>query len=283
MENNRTITISGIIAVVTLIILVSTCGYQRIDAGYEGLRVNKYGDEKGVDRVTEVTGAVWYNKIKYDIYEVPTFTQDYSFENLEFKTKDMMSVSLSTGVQVQNPEGKSPELFVEYRRYFKSGECDLSQIIYKYTRQGFSDAVGLFQAEELITKKTDFRKIADSLVTNNLTEKGFKVGDIFLIGDPSLPKSITDAVNNKIKAKQIAQQKEQELAQAAADAEKLIEKARGEAESMRIQADAERYAYEQKQRALTTLLVQQQFIEKWNGVLPVYGQTPTIFKDISNK
>lgn len=279
----KKLAISGVVVIITFIFLVSTCGYQRIDAGYEGLRVNKYGDEKGVDRVTEVTGAVWYNKIKYDIYEVPTFIQDYSFENLEFKTKDMMSVSLGTGVQVQNPAGKSPELFVEYRRYFDNGKCDLTPIIYKFTRQGFSDAVGMFQAEELITKKTEFRKIADSLVTNNLTDRGFEVGDIFLIGDPALPEPITQAVNNKIKAKQIAQQKEQELAQAKADADKLIEKARGEAESMKIQADAERYAYEQKQRALTKLLVQQQFIEKWNGVLPVYGEVPMTFKEVSNK
>ena len=44
------------------------CGFERIDSGFEGIQVNKYGDEKGVDQVVQVTGAVWYNKIREDIY-----------------------------------------------------------------------------------------------------------------------------------------------------------------------------------------------------------------------
>ena len=34
------------------------CGYERIDAGYEGIKVNLYGDGKGVDDVSLVTGAL---------------------------------------------------------------------------------------------------------------------------------------------------------------------------------------------------------------------------------
>lgn len=39
--------------------LLCSCGYERIDAGYEGIKVNLYGDGKGVDDVSLVTGAVW--------------------------------------------------------------------------------------------------------------------------------------------------------------------------------------------------------------------------------
>lgn len=35
------------------------------------------------------------------------------------------------------------------------------------------------------------------------------------------------------------------------------------------------------QQALTPEILEKMWIEKWNGVLPVYGQTPTLFKDIT--
>lgn len=41
--------------VALLILSVSSCA-ERVDAGYEGIKVNLYGDDKGVDKVTLVTG-----------------------------------------------------------------------------------------------------------------------------------------------------------------------------------------------------------------------------------
>lgn len=52
-------TIIKILCVLTLVFGLSSCGYERIDAGYEGIKVNLYGDGKGVDDVSLVTGAVW--------------------------------------------------------------------------------------------------------------------------------------------------------------------------------------------------------------------------------
>ena len=50
-------------------------GCERIDAGHVGVKVNLYGDGKGVDDVTEVTGWVFYNPISTKIVEFPTFMQ----------------------------------------------------------------------------------------------------------------------------------------------------------------------------------------------------------------
>ena len=44
------------------LILCATSCYTRVDAGHEGIKVNLYGDNKGVDDVELVTGAVWYLK-----------------------------------------------------------------------------------------------------------------------------------------------------------------------------------------------------------------------------
>jgi hypothetical protein len=45
--------------------------------------------------------------------------------------------------------------------------------------------------------------------------------------------------------------------------------------------EAEKKANELRQQALTPAILEKMWIEKWDGKLPVYGQVPTIFKDIS--
>lgn len=55
-------------------------------------------------------------------------------------------------------------------------------------------------------------------------------------------------------------------------------------EAMRVQnevAVAEKEANQLREQALTPAILEKMWIEKWDGKLPVYGQVPTIFKDIS--
>jgi hypothetical protein len=49
---------------------------------------------------------------------------------------------------------------------------------------------------------------------------------------------------------------------------------------MIVQAEAEKKANELKQQSLTAMLIQQQFIEKWDGKTPLYGSSPTFFKNV---
>ena len=84
------------------------------------------------------------------------------------------------------------------------------------------------------------------------------------------PKSIVEAVDAKTRAIQEAQRAENELAVVKAEAEKKV-----------VAAEAEAKAFELKTRSLSPLVIQQMFLEKWDGKLPVYGQVPTIFKDIT--
>ena len=44
-------------ALIAFIITLSSC--TRIDAGHEGIKVNLYGSNKGVDNVELCTGMVW--------------------------------------------------------------------------------------------------------------------------------------------------------------------------------------------------------------------------------
>ena len=129
--------------------------------------------------------------------------------------------------------------------------------------------------------KNEFISRADSLFQADLDREGFVIEKVVMLNELRLPEKIKAAIDRKIEAQQIAQQKKNELEQAKADALKKIEASRGEAEAMRIQADAERYAFEQKRAALNRLLVQQQLIERWDGKLPQYGEVPQLFRDVT--
>lgn len=84
------------------------------------------------------------------------------------------------------------------------------------------------------------------------------------------PQTIVDAVDAKNKAVQEAMKVQNEVEVAKAEAEKLLVAARAEKEANLL-----------REQALTPAILEKMWIEKWDGKLPVYGQVPTIFKDIS--
>ena len=58
-----------------LLIVVASCS--RIDAGHEGMKVNLYGSDRGIDDVNLVTGWVFYNPMTTKVYEYPMFINFY--------------------------------------------------------------------------------------------------------------------------------------------------------------------------------------------------------------
>ena len=77
-----------------------------------------------------------------------------------------------------------------------------------------------------------------------------------------------NAIDSKIKATQIAQQRENELREAEAEAKKVIAQANGVAESIRIRALAEANANKIVAASITSSLVEYEKIKKWDGKMP---------------
>ena len=68
---------------------------------------------------------------------------------------------------------------------------------------------------------------------------------------------------------QKAQKAQNELAVVKAEAEKKVVAAQAEAEANKLRT-----------QALTPMILKQQWIDKWDGKLPIYGSLPTLFKGI---
>ena len=81
--------------------------------------------------------------------------------------------------------------------------------------------------------------------------------------------------------KAAAAQAAKAAAEAEAKAKIAIAEAKGEAEAMKIKADAEAYYNKTISASLSEYIVREDFIEKWNGVLPTVQGGEGIMFDMS--
>ena len=104
--------VGGVLGFILLVVLFNSC--ERIDAGHVGVKVNQYGDNKGVDNVTAVTGMVFYNPLTTKIYEFPTFIQhkEYKDENsFVVNSKDGSEFQVSPIMNYSVQREKVPSIF----------------------------------------------------------------------------------------------------------------------------------------------------------------------------
>ena len=102
-----------------------------------------------------------------------------------------------------------------------------------------------------------------------LQEELRKEGFVFqqLTSNLTAPQTLKDAIDAKNRTTQEAYQAENKLRQAEAEAKAKV-----------IAAEAEKKVNDLKAYALTPLIIQQMFIEKWDGKLPQYGVPPPAFQ-----
>ncbi len=269
--------IAGIAAFIFIVVIAMSC--ERIDAGHVGVKVNLYGDEKGVAGVTEVTGMVFYNPITSSIYEFPTFIQhkEYTGDNsFVVNSKDGSEFHVSPIINYSVKRERVPYIFAKYRR-------SLEQIEEGFLKTSVFDAFRLatnkYTADQLISNRQAYEIEVRRILELELLKEGFIINQF--TSNLIYPDSFKNAINAKNNAVQAALMAENKVKQAEAEAKIKIATAEGNAQSLLVQSKAEAEANQLKQRTLTPLLIQQQFIERWNGALPQYGATPQLFKDIT--
>lgn len=252
-------------ALITLITLSSlTSCSERIDAGYDGILVKMYGSDRGVQDVNLVTGRVWYNPFTESVYEYPTFVKTYDYSAFSINAKDGSEFTVDPTISFYIQKGETPRIFKKYRK-------DLDEVattaVFNHVRDAFRIQMNKYTTDELVSNRERFENDIQIQVKSVLEKEGFVLEQ--LTSGLKYPESIVNAVNAKNQAVQQAMKVENELRVSEAWAKKVI-----------VEAEAEKQANLLRQAALTPMLIQQQFIEKWDGKLPVYGQVPTMFKSV---
>ena len=265
--------------IVMISMMFTSCGYERIDAGYEGIKVNLYGDDKGVDDVTLVTGAVWYNTITTAVYEYPTFVQTVDYAPFSINAKDGSSFTVDPTISLKIVDGKSAEVFKKYRKE------DITEVInttlYNYVRNAFRIQLNNYTTDELVSKREEFERAIEERLSKELLAENFQLEQ--MTSGLQYPQTLVNAIDAKNAAVQEAQKAQNEVLKIKAEAEKKIAAANGEAQALKIKGDAEAEYNRKIAASLSPLIVQQMMLDKWDGKLPVYGTMPTLFKDIAGK
>lgn len=250
---------------------------ERIDAGYEGIKVNLYGDGKGVDDISLVTGAVWYNPITTEIYEYPTFVQTVDYEPFSINAKDGSSFTVDPTISLKIIDGKSPEVFKKYR---KNNITEvINTTLYNYVKNAFRIQLNNYTTDELVSKREEFEKAIEDRLTEELRAENFQLEQ--MTSGLQYPSTLVKAIDAKNAAVQEAQRAQNEVLKIKAEAEKKVAEAQGQADALKIKGDAEAEYNRKISASLSVLIVQQNMIEKWDGKLPVYGQVPQLFKDVT--
>ena len=264
---------------VMISMMFTSCGYERIDAGYEGIKVNLYGDDKGGDDITLVTGAVWCNPITTAVYEYPTFVQTVDYAPFSINAKDGSSFTVDPTISLKIVDGKSAEVFKKYRKE------DITEVInttlYNYVRNAFRIQLNNYTTDELVSKREEFEKAIEERLSTELLAENFKLEQ--MTSGLQYPQTLVNAIDAKNAAVQEAQKAQNEVLKIKAEAEKKIAAANGEAKALKIKGDAEAEYNRKIAASLSPLIVQQMMLDKWDGKLPVYGTMPTLFKDIAGK
>lgn len=269
---------------VTMTLLFSTA-CTRIEPGHVGIKINMAGDNRGADKIPTESGWVFYIPGFTQVLEYPTFIQTTSWtkdvtegspsnEEICFNTKNNVNACVDISLSYYIEASRVPEFYVKFRN------DDLNAFTHGFYRNVARDAfneVGAKYADEDVSshKKDAFLKEVRQFVVANTDKYGIQLEQFGFIGALRLPDNIVKAMNDKVAAVQRAQQAENELRTAQANAQIRIAAAQGEAEANRLLTNS-----------LDDRLLRWQELsiirDKWDGKSPLVtsgGVLPTLSID----
>lgn len=268
-----------VISIFATLLLVTCCCtscYTRVDAGHEGIKVNLYGDSKGVDDVELVTGAVWYNPITTAVYEYPTFVQTVDYAPFDINAKDGSKFTIDPTININLVPGTAAATFKKYRKPMDEVVHD---VLKTHIVNAYRVKLNSYTTDELVSKREEFEKAVEDYLRDVLLKENFELGE--MTSGLKYPESLERSITAKNEAVQNALRIENEVAAIEAEAKKKIAEANGSAEALRITADAEAYYNRTVSASLSTNLVNMKALEKWDGKTPVVSGGSGTFIDAS--
>lgn len=268
MDKRIKIAIGAVVAVLLIVITVSSFT-KRIDGGYEGTLVKLYGSEKGVQDASLVTGRVWYNPFTEDVYKTPLFVQTVDYPLFSINAKDGSKFDVDPTISLRVLKGQSPAIYVKYRREVKD---IILGTFFNHVKEIYRIELNKYTTDELISNREKFEIAVEQKMQDLLNKEGFYLEQIQ--SGLTYPESIVKAINAKNETVQRSMKVENELKITEAESRKLIVAANANAEAKLIEARAEAEANKLKAQQLTTLIIQDKWITRWNGVLPTTTAGP---------
>lgn len=272
-----------VLAVVGLSLVLGACS--KVPAGNVGVKFDLYGGDRGVTGEVVGPGKYWLGWNE-EMYLFPTFSQNYTWalvkggenESLTFQDKEGIQLNADLGISYYIESDKADTVFQKYRK----GVDELTDVVLRnMVRDALNRHASTMDAEKIFgSDKTALIKAVQEDVAAQVKPLGVVIEKLYWIGSIRLPETLTAAINAKLSAVQKAQQRENELQTAAAQAQIEREKARGEADALVIQAEGQAKANRLLSESLSDRLVEYKAIQTWDGKLPQVSGGATPFVDL---
>ena len=254
----------ALIAIVVMLVPTFILRCTRIDSSEVGIKFNKLSlTEQGKLDASTVTGYVFYCPITTDVSTYPTYVQRIDYQPFTVTTKDAATFTMDPTMAYYLNRDKASDVFFKYRR-------PLSDIEQGYMRTVIYDAYRVtannYTSDELMGSRAKFEGEVRVMLDSTLTNEGFTVTEFTSQITP--PESLRKMIDAKNAAIQAALKAENEVKEAEANAKIAVAKAEGEAKAQKIKADAEAYYNRTIAASLSPMIIQEDWIEKWDGKLP---------------
>jgi regulator of protease activity HflC (stomatin/prohibitin superfamily) len=300
----------SIICFFAVIVLLGSCAV--VPAGYKGVKVYMLRQKKG-DGITVLDVGRYPMGPYSKLYLFPTFQQNFTWghntgeattsphDPFTFQTREGINVSVDLGISFHIAQDSVKAVFLKWRKdidyianvYFDNLIHDA--LIHAASNMTIEEIYGPHK-QRLITQ-------VDSIVGSQVRPYGIVLDRIFITDDFKMPAVIVKAINSKMEATQIAQQRENELREVEAEASKKIAQSRGESESklitekmeneinllkanaqaqivviqaksqgesIMISAKSQADANKLLENSINEKLIEMKKAEKWDGRMPTY-------------
>lgn len=225
MEKLPKIGIPVIVILILAIILIAKSAVT-IDAGEGGVLYKTFGGGVVTDEPPLSEGfhliAPW-NKVI--IYEV---RQQEIFEKMQVLSSNGLEIELEATAWYQPAYASLGSLHKE------KGQSYVQRVLQPALRSAARSVVGRYTPEQLYSSKRDVIQVEIYEETKKIVEDQYIQLNEILIRDVTLPLTIKDAIERKLKQEQESLEYEFRLVTAAKEAEKVIIEARGKADANRI-------------------------------------------------
>lgn len=182
----------------------------------------------------------------------------------EAASKDLQTVTYNVSVNYNVIASESAEL---YRTVGKSWS---EVIIRPAIQESVKSAIAEYTAEELITDRTSVSNLMLEEINGRMSEYGINIAEINIITMDFSPEF--DAA---IEAKTVATQ--QVLTE-----QQNLEKAKVVAQQKVVEAQAEAEANKTKSESITDEILMNEFLSRWNGVMPYVIGSDGLMLDVSS-
>lgn len=240
----------GLLSIIPLGLLVFVQSICVIPSNTVGV---KYSALHGTSKDTLKEGVHFVTPFLDKIYKIDTTVQERTDDAVSVQTKDAQWAKMQVNVKYEVSKSNA---FKVYKQY-KTIDALKENIIGNYAQNAMNEVCSNYNIIDLLgDKRNEIINKASEILKQNLGKEGVTL-KMLTIKDLDAGKKIEKAISDEAVAKKQVETAKQKQ-----------EKARTEAETKLIEAEGEANANAVKTKALTPEVLQEQWINKWDGKLP---------------